>query len=241
MGRVATSADVEKQLRRLGSQTKAKKSSWFFKTEKGNYGYGDVFYGVSVPEQRKVSKEFQDLELSHIERLLASKYHECRATGLFILTNQFKKAAKQQRKVIFDFYMTNRARVNNWDLVDGSAPIIVGLYLLDKNKEILYSLAKSTNLWDKRIAIISTFGFIKNDEFEDTVKISTVLLHDEHDLIHKAVGWMLREAGKRNKKVLIEFLDQHSNEMPRTMLRYSIEKLSDSERKKYMRMKSAKI
>jgi len=205
----------------------------FFKTGEGQYGGGDVFLGIKIPVQRSVAKKYYDLDLKEIQELLNSKIHEYRMVGLFILIDKYKKEGEK----VFEFYLKNSKKINNWDLVDLSAPNIVGDFLLDKNKDILYKLARSENLWEKRIAIVSTFAFIRNDKFEDTLAIVEILLKDSHDLIHKAVGWMLREVGKRDEKVLEEFLKKNYQKMPRIMLRYSIEKFEEGKRKSYLKGK----
>ncbi len=205
----------------------------FFKTGKGEYGEGDIFMGIKVPVQRSVCKRY-DLELKDIQKLLNSKIHEHRLCGLFCLINKYKKDESLKKK-IFNFYLKNAQRVNNWDLVDLSAPNILGDYLLNqKDKRILYLLARSKNLWEKRIAMVSTYTFIKNNKFGEGFEIAEILLKDEHDLIHKAVGWMLREIGKRDIKALESFLKKYYKEMPRTMLRYSIEKFPELKRKKIL-------
>ena len=209
----------------------------FFKTGKGEYGEGDVFYGIKVPTQRKIVKTFNDLSLNGIKVLIHSSIHEERLIAVLILVEQFKKADLKNQKKLFNFYLKNRKGINNWDIVDLSAPNIVGNYLLDKDKSLLYKFARSKNLWEKRIAILSTFTFIRNGFYNDALKISKTLLNDKHDLIHKAVGWMLREIGKRDLKVEEEFLAMHYKEMPRTMLRYSIEKFPEKKRKKYLQGK----
>jgi 3-methyladenine DNA glycosylase AlkD len=232
--------ELEKVLKEKANPEKAKLLQRFFKTGKGEYGEGDIFYGIIVPVQRKIAKEFLHIAINDISELLDSKIHEKRMIGLFILIDKYNKACKEKnenlKKDIFEFYLANasKSNINNWDLVDLSAPNIVGNYLLDKNHEILFKLAKSKNLWEKRISVLATFAFIRQNEFKDSLKISEILLSDSHDLIHKAVGWMLREIGKRNLKVLEEFLKKHYKKMPRTMLRYAIEKFSESERKKWL-------
>ena len=234
-----TSVAIEKQLKLLGSPKKAANCTWFFKTEKGMYGYGDKFYGVTVPEQRLIAKEFKDLHLDQIQKLLDNKYHECRLTALIILTNQAKKIKNEKEfKTLYDFYLKNTERINNWDLVDTSARDIVGgyLYKFNKDRKVLYKLAKSKLLWDRRIAIIATAEFIKHNDFYDTFKLCEVLMNDKEDLMHKACGWMLREVGKKNIKELSTFLDKHAHVMPRTMLRYAIEKYPEKTRKKYLGM-----
>lgn len=226
---------VKKELLKNGDKEQARHLSRFFKTGKGQYGEGDVFLGIKVPVQRDIVKKFKDAELKEIQELLNDEFHECRLTGLLILVQKYKKA--ENKREIFDFYLKNAKRINNWDLVDLTAPGIVGDFLLDKKKEreILYSLVKSKNLWERRISVLSTFTFLRNKDYKDILKIAEILLKDEQDLIHKAVGWMLRELGKRNKEVEVSFLNKHYRKMPRTMLRYSIEKFSPREREFFMR------
>ena len=184
--------------------------------------------------QRTIARKYHNIALPDIQKLLDSKTHEERLIALLILIFQFQKANSKARKIIFDFYLKNTKNINNWDLVDLTAPSIVGEYLLDGNRKILYKLARSKDLWEKRIAIISTFTFIKNNQFEDTLLIAEILLNDEHDLIQKAVGWMLREVGKRDLSVEEEFLQKYYQKMPRTMLRYAIEKFSEKKRKYFL-------
>ncbi|MBS3100170.1 DNA alkylation repair protein [Candidatus Pacearchaeota archaeon] len=226
--------ELKKELNSIANPEKAQILQRFFKTGKGEYGEGDIFLGIIVPEQRKIAKKYSDLTLNALKELLNSEIHEHRLISLFILINKYKKSDEAEKKKIFDFYLLNTRKINNWDLVDLSAPNIVGEYLANKNKDILYSLAKSDNLWEKRIAVLSTFSFIKEKNFNNSLKISEMLLNDKHDLIHKAVGWMLREIGKRNVNSEKEFLDKHYKVMPRTMLRYAIEKFPEEERKRYM-------
>jgi len=220
--------NVRKELENLKNKEKAKILQGFFKTGKGEYGEGDVFLGISVPDSRNVSRKYKDLEFNDIKKLLNSKEHEARLVGLLILTY------KSLDKNVFEFYLKNIKNVNNWDLVDLTSHKIIGEYLLDKDKKILYNLAKSNNLWERRIAIVSTYAFIKENKFEDTLKISEILINDKHDLIHKAVGWMLREIGKRNFEKEEEFLNKYYKVMPRTMLRYAIEKFDEKKRKFYL-------
>jgi len=227
--------ELDKELEKYADGEKSEHYQRFFKTGKGQYGEGDIFLGLIVPETRKLANKFKDLEMKDIEQLIISPIHEKRLISLLILIEKFKKADEQEKQKIFDFYIKNAKKVNNWDLVDLSAPNISGNFLLDKDRSILYELAKSENLWEKRISIISTFSFIRNNELQDTIKISEMLLEDKHDLIHKAVGWMLREIGKRNEEVLVEFLSKHYKNMPRTMLRYSIEKFDEQRRQAYLR------
>ena len=208
----------------------------FFKTGKGQYGEGDEFLGIKAPIQRKIASRYQSITFDELQDLLESRIHEYRFTALVILINKYKKADSNFKRKIFEFYKKNLHNINNWDLVDFSAPSIIGDFLLDKSKErvLLYEFAKSDQLWTRRIAIISTLKFIKVDQYNDTIFISKILLNDKHDLIHKAVGWMLREVGKRNQLVEEKFLDQHYKDMPRVMLRYAIERFSDDKRKHYL-------
>jgi 3-methyladenine DNA glycosylase AlkD len=213
----------------------------FFKTGEGQYGAGDVFVGVRVPKIRLVVKQFRDLPATEIQKLLNSKVHEHRLAALIILTQQYPKASTTQKQAIYELYLKNvyLGRINSWDLVDISAPQIVGEYLQNRPRDILFELAKSDTLWQRRVAILSSFAFIKAGEPEICLELAELLLHDNHDLIQKAVGWMLREIGKRNsRQILLNFLNRHAQEMPRTMLRYSIEHLSPALRVKYMQQKS---
>ncbi|MEK6824404.1 MAG: DNA alkylation repair protein [Nanoarchaeota archaeon] len=225
--------NLKKALRANANPARAAVSQRFFKTGKGQYGEGDVFIGLTVPDCRLIAKKFAHIELKEVEKHLQSKLHEERLVALLILVEKYQKNIAN-RKSIFDFYLANLKYVNNWDLVDLTAHNILGDYLLDKDKDILCGLAKSNNLWERRISIVSTFGFIKNNRFEDTLKIVKMLLADKHDLIHKACGWMLREVGKRDEMVLKGFLKQHYKKMPRTMLRYAIERFPEKERKAHL-------
>ena len=226
--------EIKHDLQKLANPKKAKILSGFFKTGKGQYGEGDIFLGITVPEQRKIAKKYTSLTLREIQELLSSDIHEHRLTALFVLIDKYKKSDSIGKKEIFEFYLNNTKKINNWDLIDLSAEKILGTYLLEKDKSILHTLAKSNNLWEKRIAILSTFQFIKNNKFEDTLKIAELLLDDNHDLIHKAVGWMLREIGKRNQAAEEQFLKKHCKEMPRTTLRYAIERFDENKRKLYL-------
>lgn len=210
----------------------------FFKTGKGQYAEGDVFLGIRVPVTRNIVKMNKALPLSEIQILLDSPFHEARLAGLLFLVQQFKKSKQElERKAIFDFYLKNTRRANNWDLVDITCRDIIGRYLLDKKKErdVLYHLAESDNLWEQRTAIVSTWTFIKYRDFDDTLNLAEKLLTHKHDLMHKAVGWMLREIGKKDKGVLIYFLEIHSKNMPRTALRYAIEHFSLQEKAHFMK------
>ncbi len=229
--------DVQKALAKMADKKKAKFLAGYFKTGKGEYGEGDIFIGVTVPGQRKIANQFSNLPLSEIQKLLESKIHEHRLTALLILVRQFESGDEKTKKKIFDFYLKNIKYINNWDLVDLSSHKIVGAYLSDKSRAALYKLAESKNIWSRRIAVISTFHFIFKKDFAASLRIAEKLLDDKHDLIHKAVGWMLREVGKRDGKVLRKFLDKHISKMPRTTLRYAIEKFPEGERKKYLNKK----
>lgn len=227
--------NFQKDLSRVSNKNKAIFFSKFFKSKKGEYAEGDKFLGITVPNCRLLAKKYVFFSLDEIQILLKSKYHEERLIGLLILTYQFPKQNQSTKKLTFNFYLQNTKNINNWDLVDLSAYKIIGEYLLTyKDRKILYKLARSANLWENRIAIVSTYAFIKNNDLKDTVKISKILLNHKHDLIHKAVGWMLREVGKKNKKVLIEFLEDNKKQMPRTMLRYSIEKFNTNEKNYFL-------
>ena len=225
---------IKKDLSQLSNPKKAQKLSGFFKTGKGQYGEGDIFLGIPVPEQRKVANRYLDLPLNDLQELLSSKIHEYRLTALLILISKYGKADNPGKDEIFSFYLKNIENINNWDLVDLSAPKIVGDYLFNKDTSVLFKLVKSNNLWERRIAILSTFTFIRNNDFEDALSISELLLHDEHDLIHKAVGWMLREIGKRDQEIEERFLSKYGMQMPRTMLRYAIEKFDENKRRFYL-------
>jgi 3-methyladenine DNA glycosylase AlkD len=227
------------ELRALADSGQAAFLQVFFKTGKGQYAEGDVFLGIRVPQTRAVIKPYKGMPLEEIETLLYSGFHEVRLAGFLLLVEQFKREKNaDEHKKIYDFYLQHARQANNWDLVDLSCRDIVGGYLLDKDdRSILYRLSGSSNLWEQRISVISTWMFIKHFEFEDTLRISEKLLPHKHDLIHKATGWMLREVGKKDKDVLIAFLEQHSATMPRTTLRYAIEHFAPDERQKYMNMK----
>ncbi len=228
-------SDLIKDIQILANPQKAKTFLRFFKTGKGEYGEGDKFLGLTVPSQRLIAKKYKEMELEHIEKVLSSPFHEYRLIALMILIYKFKKADEKDKKIIFDLYLKNTKYINNWDLVDLSAPNIVGNYLLDRDRNILYKLAKSDCLWEKRIAIISTYAFIRNSQFNETLEISKILLNDKHDLIHKAVGWMLREIGKRNVGAEKMFLKENYQQIPRTALRYAIEKFPEDLRLAFLK------
>lgn len=227
--------EIKNKLIAFGNAEKAHHSSYFFKTAKGQYGYGDKFIGCTVPETRSVAKQHLGLSLTENKILLDDEMHECRLCALIILTEQFKMANEIDKSEILNFYLANTNRINNWDLVDLSAYKIVGEWFKNReDRSQLYLLADSELLWDQRIAIVSTYTFIHNGDFIDILKLSEKFLTHKHDLIHKACGWMLREVGKKDEAVLISFLDKHSVRMPRTMLRYSIERLPQDLKKHYL-------
>ncbi len=228
---------VTKALKALGTPAKASASARFFKTQKGQYGYGDKFIGVTVPEQRRIANVFSGLELEEISVLLKSAWHECRLTALFILVAQYAKAEDDKKGRIVRFFIEHKKKINNWDLVDSSAPYILGDYSADKDRSLLYLLARSNNLWERRIAIVTTAALIRKGMYDDTLQIAKLLLQDRDDLIHKAVGWMLREVGKKSFKTEEEFLNDYAAQMPRTMLRYAIEKFPEDKKRKYMAIK----
>lgn len=205
----------------------------YFKTGEGEYGFGDVFIGLTVPKSREIAIKYRDLDLIDVGILLKSKIHEERLIALLILVNQFQTQELLQRR-IYEFYLKNTKYINNWDLVDLSSEKIVGAYLFDKPKDILRKLSKSKNMWERRIAVIATFNFIKNKKFEDAIMVAESLIKDENDLIQKAVGWMLREMGKKDLKTEEIFLKKYYKIMGRTALRYAIEKFPESKRKKYL-------
>lgn len=233
-------AQLIQDLQKFADSKKAKVFVRFFKTGKGEYGEGDKFLGITVPKTRVIAKKyFERLNLNDIQELLKSNIHEQRLSALMILRLQYEKLKFAQDKFkIVKFYLKNTKYINNWDLVDLSCHYILGNWLFklhpEGDRKILYKLARSQNLWERRIAVISTFEFIRNNQFEDSLKISEILLNDRHDLIHKAVGWMLRELGKRDQKLLEKFLQKHSKKMPRVMLRYAIEKLDKKKQAYYL-------
>lgn len=231
-----TAEFILEELHSVADADKAKHLQRFFKTGKGQYAEGDIFLGIVVPLTRDIVKRSPVLPFNEIQKLLDSKYHEARLAGLFILVKKFKKATEPERKEIVDFYLSNARKANNWDLVDMSCRDILGVYLLDKeDRSILYQLAESEDLWEQRIAIICTWTLIKDKQFNDTLFLAEKLMNHKHDLMHKAVGWMLREVGKRDRETLIDFLEIHSKSLPRTTLRYAIEHFNPEERAYYMK------
>lgn len=227
--------DLREKLQKLGNKEKAKVLQRFFKTGPGEYGEGDVFLGITVPQLRKLAREYQNIAITEITQLLRSSVHEERLLALLIFVYACAKGDDAKKKEIYTAYLNHTTFVNNWDLVDTSAEHIVGAYLAKRSKKPLYRLAKSMRMWERRIAIIATFHFIKQNEFSETLILAKMLLTDEEDLIHKAVGWMLREVGKRDLETEEKFLQEHYHQMPRTMLRYAIEKFPERKRKRYLR------
>jgi len=230
-----TASLIQKHLRRFASKEKAKLLQGFFKTGPGQYGEGDIFLGVMVPNIRLTVKEFADAPLPEVLKLLRSHYHEERLLALLVLVHKFEKGDEVVRKRIYTLYLKNTKYINNWDLVDLSAPKIVGPYLDRSSRAPLYRFVRSKNLWERRIAILATFHFIRRSDFVDALALAEALLGDDHDLIHKAVGWMLREVGKKDVAVLEGFLRKYNTRMPRTALRYAIERFPEAKRKKYLR------
>lgn len=227
---------IETELRHLGTNEKRIVLQRFFKTAPGQYGEGDRFLGVTVPLTRIVAKKHLAMPLNEIIELLQSEWHEVRLCALLMMCERFKKGDSATRKDIFNYYIENTGRINNWDLVDLSAPTIVGGYLMDKPRNLLYRMAESELLWDNRIAIVATLAFIKHKDSDDTYRLALKMMNHKHDLMHKAIGWMLRESGKRDDdRRLFNFVDEYRKRMPRTMLRYAIEKFTDEERKYLMR------
>lgn len=233
---ILTVLQIKGELKRMVDCQRAKFLQGYFKTGKGEYGEGDIFLGITVPDSRKIAIRYKDLSFSEISKLLCSKFHEERLIALLILVQKFNKGDGKTKKEIYEFYLKNTKHINNWDLVDLSSHKIVGQYLLHKNCLILEKLARSRNIWERRIACISTFEFIRNNQFTESLELAKILLQDQHDLMHKGVGWMLREIGKRDLKTEIEFLDKYSKKMPRTMLRYAIEKFPEKLRKSYLKV-----
>ena len=229
-----TNTQLQTELEKLANPDLAHFAQRFFRTGLGEYGDGDRFRGIRVPEIRKLVSKHAVLPLDETKCLLRSEFHEDRLLALLILVRQFAKGVELDRTRIYELYLKNMDAVNNWNLVDSSAPYIVGPYLLHKDRQPLHHLARSVDLWHRRIAIIATSHFIRNNDFADTLAISEVLLDDREDLIHKAVGWMLREVGKRNLEIELAFLKKHAGKMPRTMLRYAIEKFPESQRKAWL-------
>lgn len=230
-----TAQNIITDLQALGNPEKADHLSRFFKTGKGEYGEGDLFIGVTVPEQRGIAKKYRSAGFPVLRELIASPYHEVRLTALLILVSQFEKNKNEGfRKSCVDFYLSQTRYINNWDLVDLSCYKLLGVWLTDKDRSLLYTLSESANLWEQRISIVTCMHFVRKGDFKDCLALSERLLNHPHDLIHKAVGWLLRETGKKDRQVLTDFLQTRYRQMPRTMLRYAIEHYPEEERKKYL-------
>lgn len=230
-----TAKEIQQQMRRFATKEKAELLQRFFKTGPGQYGEGDKFLGVMVPNIRLVVKEFRDTPLSEVKKLMRSPWHEERVLALLILVDQFGRGNEVLRGKIYQLYVKNTGSINNWDLVDLSAPKIVGPYLDSRSRALLYRFVRSKNLWERRIAILATFHFIRQGDFADSLTLAEMLLDDDHDLMHKAVGWMLREVGKKDAAVLEDFLKKHHRKMPRTAFRYAIERFPEAKRKRYLK------
>lgn len=227
---------LKEDLKNLADSKIAEHSTRFFKTGKGEYGYGDVFLGIRVPDLRKLAKQYQDLPMAEVLKSVQSKYHEERLTGLLILVNKYQKTKDDKEKEkIYKTYVKNFKYVNNWDLVDVTTPKIIGAHLLKRDRKVLYKWVKSKDLWTRRIGIMTNWWFIREGDLSEVFPLSEILLKDDEDLIHKAVGWMLREAGKKDRSALEAFLKKHYQVMPRTMLRYAIEKLPEKRRQDYLK------
>lgn len=233
-----TASFVLNELLSMANPGKAAFLQRFFKTGPGQYAEGDIFLGLVVPLTRSIAKANMQTPLSELQLLIQSDYHEARLCALLILVEQFKRAKEPERKIVYEFYLNNARRINNWDLVDVTCPHIVGAYLLDKDRSRLYELAASDNLWEQRIAMVSTVAFIRNYEFSDTFALAERLLTHKHDLMHKAIGWMLREVGKKSREELTAFLERHATTLPRTSLRYAIEHYPEAERLYFLKKKS---
>lgn len=232
-----TAAFVLNELLSVANPEKALFLQRFFKTGPGQYAEGDVFLGLVVPLTRSIAKANKQTPLPELQKLMESKYHEARLCALLIVTEQFKKASAPERKALYDFYLKNARRINNWDLVDVTCPHVVGAYLLDKDRSRLYELVGSDNLWEQRIAMVSTVTFIRNREYTDTLALAERLMNHPHDLMHKAVGWMLREVGKKDRDTLTDFLELHATRLPRTALRYAIEHYPEEQRQYFLKKK----
>lgn len=226
--------EIKKEFKKFSNQERAELLQRYFKTGKGEYGEGDIFLGLRVPDTREIAKKYNTISIGEAAEFLPSQFHEERLFALLVLNNVFQRGNEEDRKKIFDLYLQNTNYINNWDLVDLSAGKILGAYLFNRDRTPVYKLAKSKNLWERRISIMATSYFINHNSFDDTFNIVKILLHDKEDLIHKAVGWMLREIGKRELEIEEDFLEKYYKEMPRTMLRYAIEKFPEEKRKSYL-------
>lgn len=232
-----TASFILNELLSVANPEKAVFLQRFFKTGPGQYAEGDVFLGLVVPLTRSIAKANKQTPLSELQLLIESKYHEARLCALLIVVEKFKKASEAEREMLYEFYLRNARFINNWDLVDVTCPHVVGTYLLDKDRSRLYELAKSDLLWEQRIAIVSTVTFIRNRQYDDTLALAEMLMMHNHDLMHKAVGWMLREVGKKDREALTDFLELHATELPRTGLRYAIEHYPEEQRQYFLKKK----
>lgn len=232
-----TFEDVKKALYALANEEKRNILQRFFKTGEGEYGAGDIFLGIPVPETRKVAKSYQHIPLTDVETLLQSKEHECRLCALEILIFRYKNKRSQEQEAVFNMYMKNLQYVNNWDLVDLSAPKIVGAYLEKRDRSMLYKLAESDTLWKRRVSVITTLAFVRNNDLKDAFALCEILLNDKEDLMRKAVGWVLRETGKKDEELLKAFLTDNISKLSRTSLRYAIERFTPEERSYFMNLK----
>ena len=232
-----TAAFVFEELKSMANPEKVAYLQRFFKTGPGEYAEGDLFLGLMNPQTRSIAKANKSLPISELQILLENRYHEARLCALVIATERYKRAKPVEKKELYDFFIKNTRYINNWDLIDDTCPHVIGEYLLDKDRSILYKFAKSKNLWEQRIAIISSRTFVRNGDFKDTIVLAEMLIDHKHDLMHKAVGWMLREIGKRDKETLSEFLEKYATKMPRTALRYAIEHYPEPERQYFLKKK----
>jgi len=232
-----TAQHIFNELQSVADEDKARELQRFFKTGTGQYGEGDVFLGIVVPVTRSIANTNRHTPLSELDLLIKSKYHEARLCAILIVTERCKKTTGKERDELYQFYLKHTDYVNNWDLVDLSCPAVVGEYLFDKERTILYEMAEKQHLWEQRIAIVSTHAFIKRNDFGDTFALSEKLINHPHDLIHKATGWMLREVGKRDREVLTDFLENYATRLPRTALRYAIEHYPEPERHYFLKKK----
>ncbi len=234
-------AHLHRDIRKVSTRARASVSQRFFKSGKGEYGEGDRFLGTTVPDLRKLSVKYGDLPLTDVALLLKSPWHEERLLALLILVRQYQRGDEAARNAIYKLYLGNTRHINNWDLVDASADAIVGAHLYKGDRAVLRKLAQSRSLWERRIAILSSYHYIKKGEYEDTLTLAELLLRDEHDLIHKAVGWMLREIGKRDQAVEERFLKTHAAKMPRTMLRYAVERFPETLRRRFLNARGGRL
>ncbi len=231
-----TALEVQQELNAKANPVDVEFLQRFFKTGKGQYGEGDVFLGLRVPVIRKIAAKYQQLPIDEIEKLLESPIHEHRLAAVIIMAEGSKRAGPEMKQQFYNLYLNRTDRINNWDIVDVSCRDVIGGFLMDKPRDELYRLAASNSIWERRIAMVSTWHFIRVGQLDDTFRVAELLMHDTQDLIHKAAGWMLREAGKKDEGALLDFLDRHANDMPRTMLRYSLERLEPELRERYMRL-----